>query len=631
MDELVHLPTGDLLEKRKGGTDVLRALGQEIIREKHSAVLHFMAEKEGESAFEGAIYFKNGLPNLAIASFHQDFFGIDAFELIQEISQLANCTISLHEANVALIYSVVDEHPKSVLKFEMESEEQLQSSNWWKNVRYQTHHMRFDTKDLAAEFAELEFSRKRNEKQHSQIIQGLERGEAYSFPNDAQMNLPPILEYLQQSGCHILEISNQPISSSHFEHVQVGLHHQHAMIGVLESIEHAMFGVEFGCIFLRDFELLSVVHGEFFALDFLRSTVDFCREQRYTLFISFDVDVLDQKTTAKLKQATTQLDPLTIRLWAEHPEEIPIHSLHEEYNDEEEHWFEAQLELMAQPEGALEPQFARSLEGGSSKVSDVLRAEVTDSLKGALKSFSNPSDSEVKLHADSTDFESFKSISNHPNIQPGKYVSESKIYEGPHQNQTNWNNMRKTSTKDKKKNVKIRKVQMMPQRKPVPNLPETMMPNLAPKEIGFRHTPIDQLSMPDIKKPVKLPLRVIEASHERQERISTSQPPKLPLHMQGIGESITNSDYVSNAKFPQTQTPSKLKFDDSSKDAIQTHLAEDHSSPIPSREKSTYTQQKKSLDEISEKWALDVKKSQSNPQVLYDEKGRKLKFFGSET
>lgn len=631
MDELVHLPTGDLLEKRKGGADVLRTLGQEIMREKHSAVLHFMTENESESAFEGAIYFKNGLPNLAIASFHQDFFGIDAFELIQERAQLANCTISLHEANVALIYNVLDEHPKSVLQFELESDEQLQSSNWWNNVRYQTHHMRFDTKDLAAEFASLEFSRKRNEKQHSQIHPRFERGEAYSFPNVAQMNIPPILDYLQQSGCHILEISNRPISSSHFEHVQVGLHHQHAMNGVLESIEHAMFGVEFGCIFLRDFELLSVVHGELFALELLRSTVDLCREHRFTLFISFDVDVLDQKTTAKLHQATTQLDPMTIRLWAEHPEEIPIHSLHDEYSEEEEHWFEAQLELMAQPEGALEPQFAIGLEGGSSKVSDELRAEVTDSLKGALKTFSNPSNSEVNLHADSTDFESWKSISNHPHIQPGKYVSESKIYEDPHQYQTTWNNMRKTSPKDKKMNVKIRKVQKMPQRKPVPSLPETMMPNLAPKEIGFRHTPIEQLSMPEMKKPHKLPQHVIEASHERQERISTSQPPKLPLYMQGIGEGITNSDYISNATFPQTQSPSKLKFDDSSKDAIQTHLAEDHSSPIPSREKSTYTQQKKSLDEISEKWALDVKKSQSNSQALYDEKGRKLKFFGSET
>lgn len=631
MDELVQLPTGDLLEKRKGGADVLRTLGQEIMREKHSAVLHFMTENEGESAFEGAIYFKNGLPNLAIASFHQDFFGIDAFELIQERAQLANCTISLHEANVALIYNVLDEHPKSVLQFELESDEQLQSSNWWNNVRYQTHHMRFDTKDLAAEFASLEFSRKRKEKLHSQIHQRFERGEAYSFPNVAQMNIPPILDYLQQSGCHILEISNQPISSSHFEHVQVGLHHQHAMNGVLESIEHAMFGVEFGCIFLRDFELLSVVHGELFALELLRSTVDLCREQRFTMFISFDVDVLDQKTTAKLHQATTQLDPLTIRLWAEHPEEIPIHSLHDEYSEEEEHWFEAQLELMAQPEGALEPQFAIGLEGGSSKVSDELRAEVTDSLKGALKTFSTPSDSEVNLHADSTDFESWKSISNHPHIQPGKYVSESKIYEDPHQYQTTWNNLRNTSTKDKKKNVKIRKVQKMPQRKPVPSLPETMMPNLAPKEIGFRHTPIEQLSMPEMKKPHKLPQHVIDASHERQERISTSQPPKLPLYMQGIGEGITNSDYVSNAAFPQTQSPSKLKFDEPSKDAIQTHLAEDHSSPIPSREKSTYIQQKKSLDEISEKWALDVKKSQSISQALYDEKGRKLKFFGSET
>jgi hypothetical protein len=631
VDELVHLPTGDLLEKRKGGTDVLRALGQEIIREKHSAVLHFMTENEGESAFEGAIYFKNGLPNLAIASFHQDFFGIDAFEFIQERAQLANCTISLHEANVALIYSVLDEHPKSVLQFELESDEQLQSSNWWNNVRFQTHHMRFDTKDLAAEFASLEFSRKRNERQNSQINQRFERGEAYSFPNVAQINIPPILDYLQQSGCHILEISNQPISSSHFEHVQVRLHHQHAMNGVLESIEHAMFGVEFGCIFLRDFELLSVVNGEFFALELLRSTVDLCREHRFTMFISFDVDVLDQKTTAKLLQATTQLDPMTIRLWAEHPEEIPIHSLHDEYNEEEEHWFEAQLELMAQPEGALEPQFSIGLEGGSSKVSDELRAEVTDSLKGALKTFSNPSDSEVNLHADSTDFESWNSISNHPHIQPGKYVSESKIYDDPHQYQTTWINMRKTSTKDKKKDVKIRKVQKMPQRKPVPSLPETMMPNLAPKEIGFRHIPIEQLSMPEMKKPHKLPQHVIEASHDRQERISSPQPPKLPLYMQGIGEGIKNSDYVSNATFPQTQSPSKLKFDDSSKDAIQTHLAEDHSSPIPSREKSTYTQQKKSLDEISEKWALDVKKSQSNSQALYDENGRKLKFFGSET
>lgn len=627
----MHLPTGDLLEKRRGGIDVLRTLGQEIIREKISAVLHIISDETDDSAFEGAIYFKNGQPHLSIASQLGESFGVDAFELIQIQAEKSNVTIAFHEANVALIYSVQDLYPPSVLLFDLISSEHIGSTDWWKNVRYQTHHMRFDTKDLAHDFASLEFSRKRNEKQNTQLIRGLERGTAYSFPSIGQINIPPILGYLQQTGCHILEISNRPSSSTHFECIHVGQHQQHELQQILSTIEHSMFGVDFGCIFLLDFELFVVVHGELFALELLRSTVDLCRERRFTMFIGFDSDVLDQKTTAKVHQATNQLETTTIQMWAEHPEEMSLDSFHENYTDEEEHWFEAQLELMAQSDASFEPQNTFGLEGGSSKLSDELRAEVADSLKGALDSFSNPSIQNTQSSVDLSGLETWRSMSNHPHVQPGKFVSESKIYEDPNQHQISWKSMRTSSQNDKHKAVKIRKVQKQPQRKPNPVLPETKVQKSAPKEIGFRHTPIDELSLPEIKKPHKLPPNVIQESYERQERLAPPQSSKLPLHMQGIGESLSNSDYASNASFPHTQAPSKLKFEDSPKEAIESHMAEDHSSLIASREKATYAQQKKSLDEISKKWAVDIKKSQSNAQVLYDEQGRKLKFFGGDS
>ena len=52
---LVNLPRGDLLETRKGGLDVFRSLGQEIIRDNISAVVHFSHQSNKEHAYEGAV------------------------------------------------------------------------------------------------------------------------------------------------------------------------------------------------------------------------------------------------------------------------------------------------------------------------------------------------------------------------------------------------------------------------------------------------------------------------------------------------------------------------------------------------------------------------------------------------
>ena len=629
---LVNLPRGDLLETRKGGLDVFRSLGQEIIRDNISAVVHFSYQSNKEHAYEGAVYFKNGEPHMAIVHREESMFSLDAFEFLEQRSKEMDCKISLHEANVALIYETLDAFPNSVLHFDVESNQENINDHWWKSVRYQTHHMKFDSTDLEEEFAGLEFAQKRQANRMYDTNVHLERGRSYSFPTQVQHTFAPVLLHLQSYGFQVVEILNRQQSTSPFEHILYSSKEHQDVGQLLEKIEEKFFGVQFGCVFLQEFELLSMVQGELLALDVLRNISDYCMESRHLFFVSYDIDLLDQKTTAKLQQVASSIDAITLRSWSEEPDGIPIEGVFEDYDVEAEHWFEAQLEFMAQSDSMPSLEKTKEFEGGSSQISDVQRAEVAQSLRGALASFSNPSSTSHHAHQDaSLDAKDWKPYMMQTDIVQGKFVSESKVF-SDEQLHTDWQR-RTTKTKPMKvrKEPKIRRVQKQAMRKPQPTLPPTSVSKITPKELGQRREYIENVSLPSIKKPHKLPTSSIENAAEFQDKINEDVMPKIPLELRGIKDGLNNSNFIEEASLPGPRSPRKLAFDSPSSFQDSTEVNSLHEKNIQTRNTATYAHEPKSIDEISKKWEASIKKNQSMRHTLYDERGNKLNKFGGKS
>lgn len=628
---LVNLPRGDLLETRKGGHDVFRSLGQEIIRDNISAVVHFSQQSNEEQEYEGAVYFKNGEPHLAIVHRDETMFSLDAFEFLEHRSKEMDCKISLHEANVALIYETLDAFPNSVLHFDIESNQQNIDDQWWKSVRYQTHHMKFDSTDLEEEFAGLEFAQKRQSNRANDANVQLERGRSYSFPTPVQNTFSPVLLHLQSYGFQVVELLHGQEPTSPFEHILYSSKEYQDAGLLLEKIEEKFFGVQFGCVVLHEFELLSMVQGELVALDILRNLSDYCMESRHVFFVSFDIDLLDQKTTAKIQQIAASIDAISLRTWSEEPDSIPIEGIFEDYDAEAEHWFEAQLEFMAHSDSMPSLENLEEFEGGSSQISDVQRAEVTQSLRGALDSFSNPSSSLQSQQNELLERKEWKPYMMQTNIIQGKFVSESKVF-SEEEIHADWQR-RTTNTKPKqvRKKPKIRRVQRQTIRKPEPTLPPTSVSKITPKEIGQRWEHIENISLPSIKKPHKLPESSINKAAEFQNNINDDALPKIPLEMRSIKDGLNNSNIVEDASLPEPQRPRKLAFDSQStfEDSSEAHSL--HEKNIQTRNTATYAHQPKSIDEISNNWETTIKKSQSMRHTLYDERGNKLNKFGGKS
>ncbi len=628
---LVNLPRGDLLETRKGGHDVFRSLGQEIIRDNISAVVHFSQQSNEEQEYEGAVYFKNGEPHLAIVHCDETMFSLDAFEFLEHRSKEMDCKISLHEANVALIYETLDAFPNSVLHFDIESNQQNIDDQWWKSVRYQTHHMKFDSTDLEEEFAGLEFAQKRQSNRANDANVQLERGRSYSFPTPVQNTFSPVLLHLQSYGFQVVELLHGQEPPSPFEHILYSSKEYQDAGLLLEKIEEKFFGVQFGCVVLHEFELLSMVQGELVALDILRNISDYCMESRHVFFVSFDIDLLDQKTTAKIQQIAASIDAISLRTWSEEPDSIPIEGIFEDYDAEAEHWFEAQLEFMAHSDSMPSLENLEEFEGGSSQISDVQRAEVTQSLRGALDSFSNPSSSSQSHQDELLERKEWKPYMMQTNIIQGKFVSESKVF-SEEEIHADWQR-RTTNTKPKqvRKKPKIRRVQRQTIRKPEPTLPPTSVSKITPKEIGQRWEHIENISLPSIKKPHKLPESSINKAAEFQNNINDDALPKIPLEMRSIKDGLNNSNIVEDASLPEPQRPRKLAFDSQStfEDSSEAHSL--HEKNIQTRNTATYAHQPKSIDEISNNWETTIKKSQSMRHTLYDERGNKLNKFGGKS
>ena len=628
---LVNLPRGDLLETRKGSHDVFRSLGQEIIRDKISAVIHFSQQSNAEDEYEGAVYFKNGEPHLAIVHRAEPMFSLDAFEFLEHRSKEMDCKISLHEANVALIYETLDAFPNSVLHFDIESNQQNIDDQWWKSVRYQTHHMKFDSTDLEDEFVGLEFAQKRHLNRTSHANVNLERGRSYSIPTHVQNTLSPILLHLQSYGFQVVEILNRQQLTSPFEHILHSSKEHQDVVQLLEKIEEKFFGVQFGCVVLHEFELLSMVQGELIALDILRNIADFCMESRHLFFVSFDTDLLDQKTTAKLQQLATSIDAITLRSWSEEPDSIPIEGVFEDYDVEAEHWFEAQLEFMAHSDSLPSPERTEEFEGGSSQISDVQRAEVAQSLRGALDSFSNPSSS-LHSHQDALlDGKDWRPYMMQTDIVQGKFVSESKVF-SEEQVDADWQRRTtKTPPSPVRKEPKVRRVQKQTMRKPEPTLPPTPVSKITPKEIGQRWEHIENFSLPSIKKPHKLPESSINRAAEYQHNINDDVLPRIPLEMRGLKDGLNNSNFIEEASLPEPRGPRKLAFDDPSAFNDSNEANSLHKENNQTRNTATYAHEPKSIDEISKIWDASIKKSQAIRHTLYDERGNKLNKFGGKS
>ena len=628
---LVNLPRGDLLETRKGSHDVFRSLGQEIIRDKISAVVHFSQQLNEEDGYEGAVYFKNGEPHLAMVYREEPMFSLDAFEFLEHHSKEMDCKISLHEANVALIYEALDAFPNSVLHFDTESDQQNIDDQWWKSVRYQTHHMKFDSTDLEHEFVGLEFAQKRHSNRSSHANVNLERGRSYSIPTHVQNTLSPILLHLQSYGFQVVEILNRQQSTSPFEHIFHSSKEHQDVEQLLEKIEEKFFGVQFGCVVLYEFELLSMVRGDLIALDILRNIADFCMESRHLFFVSFDTDLLDQKTTAKLQQVALSIDPVTLRSWSEEPDGIPVDGVFEDYDAEAEHWFEAQLEFMTHSDSQPSPERTEEFEGGSSQISDVQRAEVAQSLRGALDSFSNPSSSQLSNQDVHLNGKDWKPYMMETDIIQGKFVSESKVF-SEEQVHADWQRRTtKTQPLPVRKEPKVRRVQKQGMRKPEPKLPPTPVSKITPKEISQRWEHIENFTLPSIKKPHKFPESSINKAAEYQQNINEDALPKIPLEMRGLKDGLNNSNFLEDASLPEPKGPRKLAFDSLSAIKESDEVNSLHKENKQTRNTARYAHEPKSIDEISKIWDASIKKRQEIRHTLYDERGNKLGKFGGKS
>ena len=630
----MQFPAGDLLEQRKGGNNVFKALGQEIIRDRISAVIIVSNHQLEEHMFQGAVYFKNGEPSASITSSPNKQFSIEAFEEIERLAGEASSDVHFHEANVALIYEVIDQFPHSVLSYELDK--QINEDEWWRAARLNTHHMKFDGDSHEQEFIELEFARKRNNNNRESIeTVTLHRGEGYWFPSSSNIFIQPILEHFQSNSFTILSIicdSNR--SPTIFDSIQLIDYKNQSEETFLSEVEKRCFGVDLGCIYIQDFEMASVVYGEQFALHILRDIIDFCRAQRFILFLSYDHELTDPRTSAKISQMANEIGPVDLRSWAEDVENIPFNIEHDLYSDDEQHWFEAQLELMVDVQESKMTTFTPQ-EGGSINLDEHDRNEILHSMKDALDGFTNPSIEGMSMVNNQPINEDNHVSSPQPwSVQPneinryeGRFVSESTPI-GLTSNVEVPISIRSKKKDVPKKKPRQRGVQKQTVRKPAPQLPQTSVQPTSRKEIGQDGARFDDFKLPGIEIKKALTPQSIQHSVSQQERKLSSTPKrKQPMHVRSLEDVVLQPSTNSEPQFPpEMKTPFKLP--QKNKETLQTFQAEPlNTSSMSPRESSSQKQYEKSIEEVSTAWEKSELKSLYKAQTLYDEKGKKLKAF----
>ena len=430
----MELPTGILIESRRGSSDVLSTMASDFAT--LSTTGYLMTERKTSSGLDktGYLVFANGEPIIAIHEANGITQGIDALLEIEADSVIIDCELSAVELNDDVVSEIRRLYKDASLALEdgiaktqdnwwMGAE--IDNSSWARAERLPDYENIITAPDEIQEFTRAMLAR-------SDVDEYLDSSKAILVDEDEPKLVFELISLLAVNGKSVFSLARQPTkdlvgtygipSSNCLRFTETA--GEGNIVASLENVnrkfDELLWESERSVICVEGIEYLASLHGENRVLDLLRTMIDKVRNEDHLLLIGCNLSAFDTMFRATISTELEIKDNQTIRSWIALGELITDQPLFQLADEAESLWIEAELNSALSPNENEEMISMESLQGGSQKIGTEIANEVGKDLTDMMKEWAAESRVASSGKIDAPNPEVPPSIDWEPNFEPIK-------------------------------------------------------------------------------------------------------------------------------------------------------------------------------------------------------------------
>lgn len=428
----MELPTGILIESRKGSSDVLSTMAADFATLSTSGYLK--TERRTSSSLDktGYLVFANGEPIIAIHEANGITQGIDALLEIEADSVIIDCELSAVELNDDVVSEIRRLYKDASLALEdgiaktqdnwwMGAE--IDNSSWARAERLPDYENIITAPEEIQEFTRAMLAR-------SDVDEYLDSSKAILVDEDEPKLVFELISLLAVNGKSVFSLARQPTkelvgtygipSSNCLRFTETA--GEGNIVASLENVnrkfDELLWESERSVICVEGIEYLASLHGENRVLDLLRTMIDKVRNEDHLLLISCNLSAFDTMFRATISTELEIKDIQTIRSWIALGELITDQPLFQLVDEAESLWIEAELNSALSTNENEEMISMEILQGGSQKIGSEIANEVGKDLTNMMKEWAAESRVASSAKIDAHNPEVPPSIDWEPNFEP---------------------------------------------------------------------------------------------------------------------------------------------------------------------------------------------------------------------
>ena len=430
----MELPSGILIESRKGSSDVLSTMAADFATLSTSGYLK--AERRTSSGLDkiGYLVFANGEPIIAIHEANGITQGIDALLEIEADSVIIDCELSAVELNDDVVSEIRRLYKDASLALEdgiAQTQDnwwmgaEIDNSSWARAERLPDYENIITAPEEIQEFTRAMLAR-------SDVDEYLDSSKAILVDEDEPKLVFELISLLAVNGKSVFSLARQPTkelvgtygipSSNCLRFTETA--GEGNIVASLENVnrkfDELLWESERSVICVEGIEYLASLHGENRVLDLLRTMIDKVRNEDHLLLIGCNLSAFDTMFRATISTELEIKDIQTIRSWISLGELIADQPLFQLVDEAESLWIEAELNSALSTNENEEMISMESLQGGSQKIGTEIANEVGKDLTNMMKEWAAESRVASSGKIDPPNLEVPPSIDWEPNFEPIK-------------------------------------------------------------------------------------------------------------------------------------------------------------------------------------------------------------------
>ena len=360
---MVELPQGEIVEVRRGGTDALARLTNDMSRLGRSGHIRIERRPKGIMPRVSQIVLREGRPIIALHEAEVLLTGLEALLEIESDCCALDATISLHEQGIEDVDVIAKLFPSAALNLDAEhiSNHREGDGEWWTKARILKSTWKREERlpELEPSVEVPEFIRQKSKamlERHGGIGEMLSPGQGLIFDSNDPAKLFQLASNLANHGRPVMVISRHEVeelnakydlpieSCSWLSNAETENSLDPSLESIRMKIDAFLWGNLRAVIAFEGLEYLAGIHGDDRMIGMIRDISDGVKLEDHLLLTTADLSAFELTKRQLLTRELDEIKPETMEHWLMEDKLLLDHPICAIPSEDEILWIESQLE-----------------------------------------------------------------------------------------------------------------------------------------------------------------------------------------------------------------------------------------------------------------------------------------------